>query len=501
MMSISQIIIFANWLFDKNLLEKFKLFFKNKIALIFISIFLLHIVWLFNTTDFDYALLDIKIKLPIFILTLVLSTTPQISKSDFFLILKFHIATVFVSSLISFYIYFVNPTIDFRSISPFISHIRFALNVCVAFFTSIYFILNDKDNKKIFKLIYIIISIIFVLVLIILQSITGLFIIATILFSLTIYYLIKNKFSFILKIFMSLILLFILSYILFSFYNVYNNYFSKPQIDFSKLDKYSNSNNLYIHDTTNYPIENGNWIGLYICQIELEDSWNKVSELKFNGKDKKGQSLAYTLIRYLSSKNYRKDKIGIEKLNKNDILNIENGIANYNYLQTFSFKPRLLKLFWEINIYKQNHEINGHSLLQRIELWKTSIKIIKKHFWLGVGTGDIPNEFKEQLNKDNSNLKNSKLRSHNQFFSIFIGFGIFGFLLFLFAFYYPFLSYIKQFDYFCVIFLMIITISMLTEDTIETQAGVTLFAFFSTFYLFQKKQIKFNDYDNKKNNM
>lgn len=300
---------------------------------------------------------------------------------------------------------------------------------------------------------------------------------------------------------MSLILLFILSYILFSFYNVYNNYFSKPQIDFSKLDKYSNSNNLYIHDTTNYPIENGNWIGLYICQIELEDSWNKVSELKFNGKDKKGQSLAYTLIRYLSSKNYRKDKIGIEKLNKNDILNIENGIANYNYLQTFSFKPRLLKLFWEINIYKQNHEINGHSLLQRIELWKTSIKIIKKHFWLGVGTGDIPNEFKEQLNKDNSNLKNSKLRSHNQFFSIFIGFGIFGFLLFIFAFYYPFLSYIKQFDYFCVIFLMIITISMLTEDTIETQAGVTLFAFFSTFYLFQKKQIKFNDYDNKKNNM
>ena len=31
---------------------------------------------------------------------------------------------------------------------------------------------------------------------------------------------------------------------------------------------------------------------------------------------------------------------------------------------------------------------------------------------------------------------------------------------------------------------------MLTEDTLETQAGVTQFAFFSSFYLFSKK---FND--------
>jgi len=41
-------------------------------------------------------------------------------------------------------------------------------------------------------------------------------------------------------------------------------------------------------------------------------------------------------------------------------------------------------------------------------------------------------------------------------------------------------------DYFIVVFLIIAILSMLTEDTIESQAGVTFFAFFYSFFLFAR---------------
>jgi len=38
-------------------------------------------------------------------------------------------------------------------------------------------------------------------------------------------------------------------------------------------------------------------------------------------------------------------------------------------------------------------------------------------------------------------------------------------------------------------FFIIIVLSMCWEDTIESQAGVTIYAFFTSFYLFAKKFI------------
>ena len=55
-----------SWIF-KALGRKFKQFFhlENAPAWIFASIFLIHILGLFFTSDFDYAMNDLRIKLPI----------------------------------------------------------------------------------------------------------------------------------------------------------------------------------------------------------------------------------------------------------------------------------------------------------------------------------------------------------------------------------------------------------------------------------------------------
>jgi len=126
-------------------------------------------------------------------------------------------------------------------------------------------------------------------------------------------------------------------------------------------------------------------------------------------------------------------------------------------------------------------------LMQRVELWRTSARLIKDHFWFGLGTGDVKNVFAAKLELDDSLLKNYGLRPHNQYLTIMLEFGVFGLLLFLFCLFYPSLRQ-KNFFYFLYLtFFIVVVFSMLTEDTFETQAGVTYFAYFSCLLLFVQK--------------
>ncbi|MBU2650467.1 MAG: hypothetical protein KKA81_05995, partial [Bacteroidetes bacterium] len=70
---------------------------------------------------------------------------------------------------------------------------------------------------------------------------------------------------------------------------------------------------------------------------------------------------------------------------------------------------------------------------------------------------------------------------------IWVGFGFIGFAWFIFALIYP--AYKTRYfkDYLYSVFFIIIIFSMLTEDTIETQVGVTIFAFFSALLLFGRQ--------------
>jgi O-antigen ligase len=127
--------------------------------------------------------------------------------------------------------------------------------------------------------------------------------------------------------------------------------------------------------------------------------------------------------------------------------------------------------------------------MQRLEFWKASIGIIRENLLLGVGTGDMNIAFREQYEKMNTKLApDQRWRSHNQFLSIFIGFGIFGFIWFLTAMFYPPFMLRRQDDFFLFVFMIISVLSMLPEDTIESQTGVTFFAFFYSFFLFATRE-------------
>ena len=122
--------------------------------------------------------------------------------------------------------------------------------------------------------------------------------------------------------------------------------------------------------------------------------------------------------------------------------------------------------------------------MQRYEYWKTSLSIIKKHWLIGVGSGDLKNVFNEQYKESHSKLLPIWWqRSHNQFLRITAAFGIIGFIWFMISLIYPPVKSGKYKHYLYQVFFMIAIFSMLSEDTLETQAGVTFFAFFNSFFI------------------
>ena len=485
LMSLSQIILACNFLLEGGVIGKFKAFFKNKPALILSSIFLLHVIGLLYTSDFDYASNDIRIKIPLIVLPLILATSKPLSKKAIDAILQFFVAAIILGTIISTLILtgiIHRELVDIRSVSIFISHIRFALLICIALFISAYFFYHA--NKSLLKALWVVIAVWLIYFLVLTESITGLaaFCFATLV--ICIYSVFKSKQKMIR--FAGLLLVVSIGVFVFYLFNQLNKSIPPAEkIDFSTLEKTTSRGNAYEHDLTGGLTENGHYIWIYFCNSELEEFWNKRSEIKFSEKDLKGNPLNYTLVRFLASKGLRKDADAVESLSNEEIKAIERGVVNVNYQNVSSLKRRLHEIAWELDVYKTTGDPSGHSLTQRFEFWKAAVGIIKDNIVFGVGTGDVKTAFETQYDKMSSSLTTeNRLRSHNQYLSIGVAFGIVGLIWFLVTLFYPMVLQGKTFDYLYVSFLLIAIVSFLTEDTLESQAGVTFYAFFNSFFLF-----------------
>ena len=109
----------------------------------------------------------------------------------------------------------------------------------------------------------------------------------------------------------------------------------------------------------------------------------------------------------------------------------------------------------------------------------------------GVGTGDPDMAFKEEYKINGTQLTEKyRLRSHNQLLAIGVAFGMVGMTWFLFALFYPLFQKTNRTDMLYITFFMIAVFSMINEDTLETQAGATFFAFFNALFLFAREKKK-----------
>ncbi len=471
-------------------IRKFKRFFSsdNIPAVVFSSLYLLHILGLIHTVDFDYALKDLRIKLPILLLPLIFSTMPTLDRTQFRRLMMIFAGAVLVATLISIYFLLSEPVADIREISKFISHIRFSLLICIAIFILTYWILKQSIFNLKWKLVFLAVNTWFIAYLIIVTSITGLVIlIATgiillivLVFQVTKSWWMKSLYL----VFLVVIPITVISFVV----SIVNDVYKVHPIDVDRLDKNTAQGNPYWHDLTNEQIENGYYVWLYINFDEMRKAWNERSDMDFDGPDKRGQELRYTLVRFLTSKGYRKDAEGVNKLTDEEIALVEEGEASILYHERPHLYVRLYKIIWEYQQYQLTGNASGHSVMQRFVYAQTAVSIIKEKPWFGVGTGDLNLAFHEKYKQMNTLLDEQfRWRSHNQFLAISVGFGLLGLVWFLFSLLYPPIVTQRFSDYFYLSFFLVILFSMFAEDTIETQAGVTIFAFFSSLYLFAKK--------------
>lgn len=486
LVSVSQFMLAGTWLIDgllhNNFREKFHRFLRSLPALLLVSLFILHITGLIFTTDFNYALKDLRTKLPLLILPFILfSVDPPGPKETRFIYIIFILSTL-AGTLISTGLYFTTDFLDVREVvKPLNSHIRFSLCVAISVILLLNFIRTGSMGKKSGLILGVALAGWFIVFLVLIESVAVLFMLLILSGIWVISRAFRRKKPYFRPVFFMFFLAGVLFIILF-INNTVRDYRIPDRNEMKNLPAKTAGGNFYIHDSLSLPVENGRFIGLNVCEPELEKGWNSRSSLPYDGLDKRGQEIRFTIIRYLNSLGLTKDQEGINKLGEKDIQYIEKGYANVEYTRPFSLKSRIYKLLWESEQARRKGNPGGHSMLQRFEYAKTSLDIIKDNFWTGVGTGDMNIAFDEEYRRRDSSLgEQFRLRSHNQYLSIMVGFGIFGFAWFCVVLFYPVIREKRYHSFLFLNIYLVMLFSMLFEDTLETQAGVTLFSFFYAF--------------------
>ncbi len=488
-MSVGAITLIVNWILEGGFKSKYKRFTSNKSLLVFVGLFFLHIIGLIYTSDFAYAMNDIRIKAVLLALPIILGTMPKkFEYKEIRMLLYIFVTGVFVSSLVSTGVYFhiISPdayTNDTRQIFILVSHVRMGLMLAFSIFILCY--LFYKNNTSL-KPVHTFLAVWFLFFIYISESFTGAVSLVgggIILMSIYVFRLKKKPMKWVSGILAISVLTAVLLYI----NEIVQKHYT-PKEDKTDLAQFSPDGEKYHHDLNNDLTQNGYYIFKNIAPGELMESWNKRSDIDFKkGLDKNGQPIAGTLIRYMSSKGLRKDRNGLQQLSDQDIENIENGIANIDYAYG-GISRRIDEFLFEYDVYQHDGSASGSSAIQRIEYWKTGWYIFTNNSLFGVGTGDTKVAFDKAYNSLNSNLpKEQRNRAHNQFLTFMITFGIIGFVLSAICIFYPVIAERKQLDFLFLSFFVVGILSFLWEDTLETQLGVTFFAFFYSLFLFGRQ--------------
>jgi O-Antigen ligase len=485
LISLSQFVLIGAWLFDGNIKMKLKSAFTNPVFLVIAGIYIMHIAGLIFTSDFKYAVDDLRVKMPLIILPLVISTMPPLPVNKFNLILKILLISTLASTIYSTAVWLGYTSVEVRNIrdiSVFISHIRLSLIICMCLVIIVYLLRSEKNTFARTGLYML--ATWFIVFLFILQSLTGICILLLFTITAILYSAWKSK-QLITRAFAVLFFTATIMAGINLFDYLFISSIKRTTISDSMLLQKTELGNAYEHDLKNYEEENNHPVWINICEKELDSAWNLRSSLKYKGTDNANQSLHSTLIRFLASKNIPRDAAGVNSLSNEEVKAIENGIANVEYMQGSTIATRMKQLAWEYRSYYYSGNPSGHSIMQRFEFWKTGYYIFKKNPLTGTGTGDIKNEYALAYQETNTHLANDfRLRAHNEYLTMFITFGIFGGCYFIFAMLYPWFRLRKKTDLLYTAALVIILLSMVMEDTPESQAGATIMAFFNSFFLF-----------------
>ncbi|RPI45486.1 MAG: hypothetical protein EHM46_01670, partial [Bacteroidetes bacterium] len=352
--TLSQILLLANWLAEGRFREKWERFRSTPALWVFLSLYLIHALGLFWSEDSAYSFQDMKGKVALFVIPLVVGTSLPLTGRQADRILLFFVTGVFAGSIASLAALagWLPVQVDnYRDLSLFISHIRFSLMIVVAILAVVYYLYLRHNSLGRFEKIFYMVSLVWLPVfLVVLKSLSGIVIMGF----LTFFLLFRAVFEIRDRVIRFMVLVPVIMIPLFSIIylgNAIKKYYTVEKLDPGDIDHYTAEGNPYVNIPERKEVENGHFVWIHICEMELEREWNRVSQVDYRGKTSNGNRIRQTLIRYLTSRGLRKDAAGVRQLSADDIRAIEHGVANHIYLQHFRLYPRIYEVIWEIDRY------------------------------------------------------------------------------------------------------------------------------------------------------
>jgi len=190
-MSVAQFLLLGFWIFEgadytksesvsrvifHNLKRKFLMVVINPVLLIFIAVYFFHALGLLYSTDLEYGLKDLRVKLPLLTFPVMIATSSPLNSKRMNVVLLFFALSVFTGSLISTVVYLTGNLGDPREMSIFISHIRFSLFVAFSIYILIGFVRFNSFMSRTYNIIFLGMALWLFIFLLILKSSTGLII-------------------------------------------------------------------------------------------------------------------------------------------------------------------------------------------------------------------------------------------------------------------------------------------------------------------------------------
>lgn len=464
------VLLGANWVLEGRWREKWQMAKESRLLQAYVGLCLLLLIGMLWTENQPFGWSLLQVKLPLLCVPLVLLTTRPPEGRVRHAILWAYSATVLVVSVIGMVRMLTIADLPYRNAIPYISHIRFALNCCMVVYLCAGVVWR-RGSPAVQRSAAMLVGLWMLAFVVLLHSYTAVAVLAVV--SLVVVLAYRRRWT--------LIALWIVLVGGFAFAvgrEVYSYYHMKPMA-VEPLRPFTANGNRYLHARDGI-VENGNYVNNYVCPSELRSQWELRSTLPYDSATAGGYSVEPTLIRYLNSLGLTKDSAGVAALSDAQVAAVERGVANAEYESGNPLRKMVYVMLLEREYYTHSQAVAGFTMLQRLALWDATLKVIIENPWFGVGTGDVVDAMHRQLDASHPDLAGSGMRSHNQYLGLTAALGIVGFALILFMFVRAMLQR-RRVTAFMLAWALTILISMLTEDTLDTLAGILLCTWFLAF--------------------
>lgn len=471
------VLLGANWLLEGRWAEKWSLLRRSRLLHVYLAYCAVLAAAMLWTANAGFGLQVLQVSLPLLVVPLVVLTSPAASGHARNTILWAYAMTVAVVAVIATVRMATIEGLPYRDAVPYISHIRFALNCCMVAVICLGRVCRPGAGRWLAAAL----ALFMVAFLVLLRSFTGLAVLATVSLVLTLVYA-RHWWSVGLWVAAAAAAAIAVGHEAHSYYRLV------PLAE-RPLATLTANGHPYRHACDGI-IENGNYINNYVCPEELRQQWEQRSTLPYDSLTAEGYDVEPTLVRYLNALGLAKDSAGVAALTESQIEAVERGVANPVYEEGNQLRKMVYVLLLEREYYVHTKAVKGFTLIQRLELWGATLEVIGQHPWFGVGTGDAVDEMHLCLELNGSELSGTEKRTHNQYLTLLAMAGGVGFATVAF-----FAARAmagarsrkrpsgrrRRPSALMLAWALAVAISFLTEDTLDTLAGILFCTWFTAF--------------------